>query len=120
MDRTSRINFRFIGLGVSIFVCAISIEGDFDPGQFFATIVAVLFFIGAYRAISGKPVNEIPQIRDSDAELVRHLADIQEIVISIDERLRRLERDPSGVEPSAQHNAQSQALSASEFASSGA
>ena len=92
MDRKQRIKFGFIGLAVCIFVGALSVEGRFEPGQVFATIGGILFFIGAYRAIfGGKPQNGDTVPGPRDAELIARLADIQTIVISIDDRLTRLE-----------------------------
>jgi hypothetical protein len=96
MSRTQRIKFGFMGLGLSVVVGAMSVKGRFEPGQVFSTIAGILFFIGAYRAIfSGKPDtnSEVQQPPVPDADLVRRLADIQEIIISIDERLKRIEQD---------------------------
>jgi len=94
MSRSQRIRFGFIGIAVSAFVGAMSVKGRFEPGQIFATIAGVLFFFGAYRAIfSVKPFpgDNIPDPVRGNENLARRLADIQEIVISIDDRLKRLE-----------------------------
>ena len=96
MSRTQRIKFGFAGLGLSIIVGAMSVKGRFEPGQVFATIAGILFFIGAYRAIFFGNQTLDDDARPStpqDMDLVRRLADVQEIVISIDDRLKRLEQE---------------------------
>lgn len=96
MSRKARVLVGFGGIIVCIFVGAISVAGDFEPGQILSTIGGILFFTGAYRAVfSGKPLmggeEAIVDRNRREQELDRRLADIQEIVISIDDRLRRLE-----------------------------
>lgn len=96
MGRKQRVIIGFAGIGVCVFIGAISVEGSFEPGQVIATIAGILFFIGAYKAIFfGKPSveTEDSQARSQPIQgLERRLADIQEIVISIDDRLRRIEQ----------------------------
>ena len=89
----------FAGIGLSVIVGAISVKGRFEPSQVFATIAGILFFIGAYRAIFfGKPEVENEATPDQSFQsLERRLADIQEIVISIYDRLKRIEQSRDSV-----------------------
>ncbi len=96
MDRKQRVIIGFAGIVVSMIVGAISVKGRFVPGQVLAMFAGILLFIGAYKAIFfGKPPvgdEESPDLGKRDVNLEHRLADIQEIVISIDERLRRIEQ----------------------------
>ena len=97
MNRKQRIKFGFIGLALCVFVGALSVKGKFEPGQIFATIAGILFFIGAYKAIffgtAGSDADAPVTTQPRDNELLKRLADLQEIVISIDDRLKRLEQN---------------------------
>lgn len=95
MERRQRVIIGFGGIILCVIVGALSVKGRFEPGQILATIAGIMFFVGAYRAVFS-PKSIIGEEHDARvagrAEIERRLTDIQEIVISIDERLKRLER----------------------------
>ena len=93
MGRRQRVIIGFAGLFLSIIAGAICADARFAPGEFLSFVAGAFFFIGAYKAVfSGNPVE--PGQRDKRPELdtiERRLTDIQDVVISIDDRLKRLE-----------------------------
>ena len=100
MGRKQRVIIGFAGIFISFIVGAISAKSNFSPGQFLAFIAGVFFFFGAYRAVfSGEPQDNGESTgRLASTEMIeRRLTDIQDVVLSIDDRLTRLESSSRAV-----------------------
>lgn len=93
MSQNRKVVAGFFGIVICMLVGIVSSKSNFDPGQFIALIGGILFTVGVFKAIFHTPSDgesaTIPT--DELKSLKQRMSDIQEIVISLDERLKRLE-----------------------------
>lgn len=91
MSPTQKTIAGFLGVVVSVVTGIISREIRFHPGEFISFIGSLLFIVGLYKTIFATPKGPATRAPAELQALEHRMTDVQEIVISLDERLKRLE-----------------------------
>ena len=93
MTQADKTVSGFVGIVICVVVGIVSEKTDFDPGQFIGLVGGILFTVGVFKTVFFTPSDdkssELPT--DELKSLMQRMSDIQEIVISLDERLKRME-----------------------------
>jgi hypothetical protein len=81
----------FAGLVISIIGGVISNELRFTPGEFLSVLGGILFIVGVYRSAFSSSSESTASQNAATQALESRMTDVQEIILSLDERLKRLE-----------------------------